>query len=72
MMVTFYLFCVCVTMQVLLSLRWPAGASEIESGLYWNSPLEPLREKGWPGVGNYRFLAGLLIAVMAVLYFFFQ
>lgn len=72
MMTAFYLFCVCVVTQVLLSLRWPAGTSEIESGLYWDSPWEPLRDKGWPGLANYRFLAGLLMAIMVVLYYLFR
>lgn len=72
MMAAFYLFFVCVVMQGLFSLRWPAGTSEIESGLYWNSPMEPLRDKGWPGLANYRFLAGLLMAIMAILYYFFR
>jgi len=39
--------------------------------LYWKSPLEPLRDKGWKGFGNYKFLSVLLLAVMVLLYCIF-
>ncbi len=72
MMTAFYLLCICVMIQVLLSLQFPAGQSEINSRLYWDSPLDPLREKGWPGFANYRFIALLLVAIMAFLYYVFR
>lgn len=72
MMMAFYLLCACVTMQVTFSLIWPAGEKERASKLYWENPFEPLKDKGWPGIGDYRFLAFLLVAVMAVLYYFFR
>ena len=72
MMMAFYLLCACVAMQVLFSLIWPSGERERSSKLYWASPLEPLREKGWPGIGNYKLLSVLLIGGMAVLYYFFR
>jgi len=44
-----------------------------ESGaLYWKSPWEPLRDKGWKGWGNYKFLSVLLLIVMIVLYCVFR
>ena len=72
MMMAFYLLCACVAMQVVFSLIWPSGERERSSKLYWSSPLEPLREKGWPGIGNYKLLSVLLIGGMAVLYYFFR
>ena len=72
MMMAFYLLCVCVAMQVGFSLIWPAGESERASKLYWETPFEPLKDKGWPGLGDYRVLASLLIVVMVVLYYFFR
>ena len=72
MMMAFYLLCACVAMQALFSLIWPSGERERASKLYWASPLEPLREKGWPGIGNYKLLSVLLIGGMAVLYYFFR
>ena len=72
MMMAFYLLCACVAMQVVFSLIWPSGERERSSKLYWASPLEPLREKGWPGIGNYKLLSVLLIGGMAVLYYFFR
>ena len=72
MMMAFYLLCACVAMQVVFSLICPSGERERSSKLYWASPLEPLREKGWPGIGNYKLLTVLLIGCMAVLYSFFR
>ncbi len=72
MMVAFYLLCACVAMQVTFSLIWPAGESERKSHLYWNNPLEPLKSKGWPGLGNYKLLTAMLLIVMAVLYYLFR
>ncbi len=72
MMKAFYLLCACVAIQVIFSLIWPAGERERSSKLYWSSPLEPLREKGWPGIGNYKLLSVLLLGGMAVLYYLFR
>ncbi len=72
MMMAFYLLCACVTMQVLFTFKWPAGQSERSSKLYWNHLLEPLEEKGWPGLGNYKVLTAVLIIVMASLYYVFR
>jgi SSS family transporter len=71
-MMAFYLLCACITMQVVFSLIWPAGESERSSHLYWDHPLKPLADKGWPGLGNYKLLSVLLIIVMTVLYYLFR
>jgi SSS family solute:Na+ symporter len=72
LMVAFYLFVVCVLLQVVLSYAFPMQHTAESSRLYWESPLAPLRAKGWPGLANYKVLSGVLMAVMVVLYWFFR
>lgn len=72
MMMAFYLFCYCVALQTILTCVIQSENTEEAKGLCWNSPLEPLAAKGWSGIGNYKFLAALLIAVMGTLYYFFR
>lgn len=69
MMMSFYLFCVCVVLQVSISLAVPSNA---RSGLYWTSFSEPLRAAGWKGIGNYKVLAALLLGVMVILFWLFR
>ncbi|MDO6431058.1 sodium:solute symporter [Flavitalea sp. BT771] len=71
MMIAFYLFIVCLVMQGVLSYVYPVHHTPESAALYWKSPLEPLRDKGWSGWGNYKMLSGVLLAVMIVLYFIF-
>jgi len=71
MMMAFYLFLACLVMQMTLSLVFPVQHTAASAALYWKSPLEPLRDKGWKGLGNYKFLSVLLLAVMVLLYCIF-
>ncbi|MCH5598057.1 sodium:solute symporter [Niabella ginsengisoli] len=72
MMMAFYLFCVCVVIQIVCSFIYPVQHTVESAQLYWKSPLEPLQSPGWRGLGNYKVLSFLLIAVMAVLYWVFK
>ncbi len=72
MMMAFYLFVVCVIMQVSLSYYFPVHHTAESNTLYWKSPLEPLQDKGWKGIGNYKVLSALLLGVMAILYIIFH
>ncbi|MGB6044457.1 MAG: hypothetical protein WBF93_14965 [Pirellulales bacterium] len=72
MMKAFYLLCACVVMQVAFSFVFPVEHTAESQNLVWSSPWEPLRAKGWPGIGNYKFLSVLLMGMMAVLYFWFR
>jgi len=72
MMMAFYLFCTCVLMQVVFSYIYPVQHTAESDELYWKTPLEPLSSKGWPGIGNYKLLSGLLLLIMAVLYWVFR
>lgn len=72
MMMAFYLFTTCVIMQVALSYYFPVHHTAESNTLYWKSPLEPLQDKGWKGIGNYKVLSMLLLGVMAILYIIFH
>ncbi len=72
MMMAFYLFCVCVVMQVVFSYIYPVQHTAESEGLYWKSVTEPLKEPGWKGIGNYKFLSVLLLAVMGILFWVFR
>ena len=72
LMVAFYLFCVCVLLQVVLSWVFPMQHTAESNRLYWESPLAPLHVKGWPGLANYKVLSAVLLSVMVVLYWFFR
>jgi SSS family solute:Na+ symporter len=71
MMATFYLFVVCLLIQILVSLRHPHEHTEDSERLVWSNPIDCLRSPGWPGLGNYKLLAFLLAAVMVGLYVIF-
>lgn len=72
MMMSFYLFCVCVGIQVFFSYAYPVQHSAESQALYWKSPLEPLKDSGWKGLGNYKLLSGLLLLIMGILYYIFR
>jgi SSS family solute:Na+ symporter len=72
MMMAFYLFCACVLLQVTFSFCYPDPVTTVRKVLYWRSPGEPLQSAGWRGIGNYRTLALILLAVMTVLFWLFR
>ncbi|MGB0991161.1 MAG: sodium:solute symporter [Akkermansiaceae bacterium] len=72
MMMAFYLFVFCCFVQITIALVSKQPVPNSSAQLCWESPLAPLRAKGWPGVLNYKFLAAALLAVMVVLYGIFR
>lgn len=72
MMMAFWLFVVCVVMQVILSFVFPVVHTDESKRLYWRSLLEPLQAKGWSGIGNYKTMSVLLLLIMGVLYWVFR
>jgi len=68
MMASFYLFVICSVILVAGSLAWPHRHTEQSEKLVWKHPWEALRDKGWPGIGNYKLLAAVLFIVMVALY----
>ena len=72
MMMAFYLFVVCLVLQIGLSWLCPGQQAAGSAPLYWSSPLEPLRQPGWKGIGNYKLLSVTLLLVMGLLFWFFR
>lgn len=72
MMMAFYLFLICMLLQVLLSYKYPVQHTVQSRDLYWKNPMDPLRGKAWAGIGNYRILSALLLAIVAILYVIFN
>lgn len=72
MMTAFYLFSFCFVLQVILSFLFPVRHTTESRVLYWSSPLMPLRQPGWKGIGNYKVLSGILLVIMAGLYLIFN
>ncbi|RYY58848.1 MAG: sodium:solute symporter [Chitinophagaceae bacterium] len=72
MMMAFYLFCICLLMQVLLSFAYPAVHQEGRETYFWKSFYEPLRIRGWRGIGNYKVLTLALLVSMTLLFYLFR
>ena len=72
MMMAFYMLCACVLLQVILSYCLPKLPEEDSQRLYWANPLDALKSAGWPGLGDYRVLSALVVAVMLALYWTFR
>jgi len=72
MMATFYLFAFCSVILAVISWRKPHEHTEESGRLVWAHPLESLSFRGWPGIGNYKVLAGVLFVVMVGLYIVFR
>ncbi|WP_140939306.1 sodium:solute symporter [Sphingobacterium lumbrici] len=72
MVMAFYLFVVCVVLQVTCSYLYPVRHTSVSRELYWKNPLEPLMGVAWKGLGNYRILSGLLLVTVVVLYGIFK
>ena len=72
MMMAFYLFVICVLLQVFLSYYFPVQHSKESEVLYWRSAREALEDPGWKGLGNYKVLSFLLLCTLVVLYSIFH
>jgi len=72
MMMAFYLFCICMLLQVSFSYIYPVQHTAESSTLYWKTPWEPLQNAGWKGLLNYKLLSVLLLLVMGVLFWLFR
>jgi SSS family solute:Na+ symporter len=72
LMMAFYLFIVCVVMQVAFSYMYPVVHTAQSNELYWRTWKQPLQSKGWSGIGNYKLLSALLLLIMGFLYYFFN
>jgi SSS family solute:Na+ symporter len=72
MMMAFYLFVLCVFMQVTITFVSGQAVPASSAKLCWDSPLDPIRQPGWSGIGNYNFLSALLLSLVAILYYIFR
>jgi SSS family solute:Na+ symporter len=72
MMAGFYLFCICCVIMLTASLAVPDKEPGDRMDLVWAHPFDAFKSKGWPGIGNYKFLSALLFVVMIVLYIVFS
>jgi solute:Na+ symporter, SSS family len=72
MMAGFYLFVVCSAILFLLSCLRPHAHTDESEKLVWAHPMDALRSPGWPGIGNYKLLSGLLFCSIVALYMFFS
>jgi solute:Na+ symporter, SSS family len=68
MVISFILAMICTIVMVLVSLAYPEPLTEEKSKLVWKSFMEPLQEKGWSGIGNYKRLSAILALMMIALY----
>jgi len=68
----FYLCMICIAIHVVISLFKPHRHTKDSILLVWGNPMDCLKDKGWPGFGNYKFLSALLFGVMVVLYTIFR
>jgi SSS family solute:Na+ symporter len=68
MMGSFYLFVVCSTILVFMSWISPHVHSAESRSLVWEHPLDMLRQPGWKGLLNYKFLSLLLLLSVAAVY----
>jgi len=72
LMAAFYLFVICSVMLWVVSLIRPHEHSEESERLVWAHPLDALRAPGWPGLADYRVIAGVLFGTMVLLYWVFR
>ncbi len=72
LMMAFYLFGICVLMQVTFSYLYPVTNAQNGDRLYWRSLKEPLESKGWRGIGNYKVLSLILLLIMILLFYVFR
>ncbi len=68
MMAAFYLFVICSAVLIVTSLLWPQQHTPQSERLVWSRPWEALADVGWKGILNYKLMAGLLFAIMVLLY----
>ena len=73
MLMAFGLLVVCLGIMVVTTFIFPEPLKPEAKLLVWDNWLEPLRgNAGGRGLGNYRVLAGAILAVFIVLYFVFR
>jgi len=60
------LFIICSLTMLLVSWRWPHHHTTVSSALVWRTPWDALSSPGWPGLANYKVVAGILVVLLLV------
>lgn len=68
MVISFVLAVICAGILAVMSYIFPEQLTGEKSALIWGSFRDPLRGRGWLGIGNYKLLSAILALVMIVLY----
>ena len=72
MLTSFGMFCICVVIQIVASLRMPEPLKEEARLLVWEDWREPLRGQAHGhGMGNYRVLTAMVLITFITLYAIF-
>jgi len=71
MVISFFLAVTCAVILAVMSYVFPEPLTADKSVLVWKSFRDPLRERGWLGIGNYKLLSAVLALAMIVLYVIF-
>ena len=73
MLIAFLLFVACVVIMVVTTFLFPEPLKAEARLLVWENWREPLRgDAGGRGLGNYRLLTGVVLAVFVALYLIFR
>ncbi|NQZ57688.1 MAG: sodium/solute symporter, partial [Lentisphaeraceae bacterium] len=72
MLRAFWLMCICIVLLVVGSYIKPNKHPEKIEALVWKTPWQPLIEKEYQGLTDYRNVALLLVAVIITFYSFFK
>ena len=73
MLTAFYLLVVCCTIMFVASKLMPEPLKDAARALVWEDWREPLRgEAHGRGLGNYRILSAVVVAIFALLYYVFR
>ena len=73
MLTSFGMFCICVVIQIVASLKMPEPLKEEARLLVWEDWREPLRGKAHGhGMGNYRILTLMVLITFIALYVIFR
>jgi solute:Na+ symporter, SSS family len=72
MLASFGLFCLCVVIQGIASLVLAEPLKDEAKPLVWEHWTEPLRVKCGSGLGDYRVMSAVVLAIFVTLYFVFR
>lgn len=72
MMATFYLFCICSVILLIVSWLKPMKHTKESESLIWDHPLEALTCAAGKGLGNYKVLSAIVFVTFVALYVIFR